>query len=75
LTKANTLQQIIDKIAELKTTAFKDSNDFKSSAIVKKHIRYRQTHNRIVFAVNKKREIRMIDIDYNAETAQEKLTY
>lgn len=73
LLKANTLKEIEAKIIEVKKTTFKTSNDFKSIAIIKKHIRYRQNHNRIVFSKNKKDQIRMINIDYKSEASQESL--
>ena len=75
LLKANSLQDLIDKIAELKEVKFSASNDFKNAAIIKKHIRYRQTHNRVVFSVNKKHQLRMINIDYESESAQDRLTF
>jgi len=73
LLKANTLSELFDKINEVKKTTFDKSNDFKSIAIIKKHIRYRQNHNRIVFTKNKKDQIRMIEIDYKAESSQDSL--
>jgi mRNA-degrading endonuclease RelE of RelBE toxin-antitoxin system len=75
LLKANTAQQLLDKINEVKKTKFTQSNDFKNLSIVKKHIRYRQNHNRVIFSVNKKNQIRMINVDYESENAQEKLSY
>jgi hypothetical protein len=75
LLKANSLQDLIDKIAELKKVKFSESNDFKTAAIIKKHIRYRQTHNRVLFTVNKKNQIRMTNVDYESETAQERLSF
>ena len=70
----HTKEALLEKIKEVKETKFKTSNDFKTLAIVKKHIRYRQAHNNIVFSVNKKNEIRMIAVDYDSEV-QETLKY
>ena len=71
LLKAHTLNELFDKINEVKESTFTKSNDFKTIAIIKKHIRYRQNHNHIVFSKSKQDKIRMIDIDY--ESKQESL--
>ena len=73
LLKANTIDELYAAIVELKETKFKESNDFKSLAIVKKHIRYRQAHNRIIFSVNKKNQFRMTAIDYTSDEHQKSI--
>lgn len=73
LLKAHTLTELFDEINALKAVKFETNKDFKNLAIIKKHIRYRQTHNRIVFTKNKKDQVRMIALDYKAENSQEKL--
>jgi mRNA-degrading endonuclease RelE of RelBE toxin-antitoxin system len=74
LLSANTLNELLDKVNEVKKVKFNESNDFKNLAILKKHIRYRQTHNRICFSVNKKHQVRAINVDYKSEI-QNRLTY
>ena len=71
LLTANTLDELKAKIDELKLTTYTESRDFKNLSIIKKHIRYRQTHNHIVFSKSKADKIRMINVDY--ENIQDKL--
>ena len=71
LLTANTLAEIQAKIEKLKSNDYTESNDFKNLTIIKKHIRYRQTHNKIVFSMSKANKLRMINLDY--ENIQEKL--
>jgi len=68
--KARTLQEIFDSIHALKESAFQESNDFRSIAIVKKHIRYRQAHG-WHFSLSKASKIRLID--YNVSELQSNL--
>jgi len=60
--KARTLTEIFASIKELKETAFAESNDFRSIAIVKKHIRYRQAHG-WQFSLSKAKKIRLTAYD------------
>jgi len=71
LLTANTLQEIKVKIDELKSESYPESRDFKNLSIIKKHVRYRQSHNHIVFSKSKNEKIRMINLDY--ENVQAKL--
>ena len=71
LLKAHTLDELKEKIDDLKANVYTKSNDFKNVSVIKKHIRYRQTHNHIVFSKSKQDKIRMIAIDYNS--TQDKL--
>ena len=64
LLKASTLDEIKKAIDELKESTYKQSKDFKTLSVIKKHIRYRQSHNHIVFSKSKADKIRIIDIDY-----------
>ena len=65
LLKSHTLNELKEKIDELKKESYSESRDFKSIAIIKKHIRYRQTHNRLIFSKSKADKVRMIALDYN----------
>jgi len=60
--KARTLTEIFAEIDSLKASVFTESSDFKSLAIVKKHIRYRQAHG-WHFSLSKANKIRLIAYD------------
>ena len=60
--KARSLKEIFSEIDKLKSSAFSESSDFKSIAIVKKHIRYRQAHG-WQFSLSKANKVRLIAYD------------
>jgi hypothetical protein len=62
--KARSLQEIFAEIESLKASVFSESSDFKSIAIVKKHIRYRQAHG-WQFSLSKANKVRLVDYNVN----------
>ena len=60
--KSRTLEDLFKAINQIKSDNFPESNDFKSIAIVKKHIRYRQAHG-WQFSLSKASKIRLVGYD------------
>lgn len=65
LLTANSYDSLFKKIQKIKESKFKESNDFKNIAIVRKHINYRKKHNHFVFDYVDKTRFKLVDIANN----------
>jgi len=62
LFKAHTLEQIFEKIEAAKAQKFTSSRDFKNLSILKKHIKYRQEHDKLQVNISTKNKLRYVDL-------------
>ena len=65
LFKSRKLDEIMSLINEAKESKFTESRDFKTIAILKKHIRYRQAHDKFKVSATKSNKVRLAALDLN----------
>lgn len=57
-----TLKKMLEKVVELKTTRFKDSEDFRDLTILKKHIKFRASNNRFQIEFDEKGRVQVVGV-------------
>ena len=67
LLEGHTMKEVLAEIEERKTQDFKDSNDFKSVAIIQKHIRYRASKG-WVFTIFKNGKVKLTGYEQEPQT-------
>ncbi len=65
LFKSRTLDEVFKKIEEAKATKFKASNDFKNLSVLKKHVKYRISHDKFKISLSKANKLRLVALELN----------